>query len=213
MKRKNLQGVAIIEFCFAMLIMVPLLLGTIGVGIQLIQQMQTVQLARDGGRMYARGLDFAQPGNKIILANLGADLGLQTDGTGNAVLILSKVKYIDKTICPTGCTNYQSWVFAQRLTVGNASFRTSNLGSPLTSGPGAVTMDADGNISGADQTGNKYDQANFTAKGNPFVNALNPGVLNTLPSGQVLYVSEAASLGFTLPPFANGGMLYAYNVF
>jgi len=39
MKRKNLQGVAIIEFCFAMLIMVPLLLGTIGVGIQLIQQM------------------------------------------------------------------------------------------------------------------------------------------------------------------------------
>jgi hypothetical protein len=216
MRRKSLQGVAIIEFALSMMVIVPLLLGTIACGLQLVQSMQTIQLARDSGRMYARRLDFGQPGNQTILASLGADLGLHIDGTGNAVVILSTVKYMDSTICPTGlaaCSNYQQWVFAQRLTIGNASYRTSGLGSPLTSGPGKVTMDSGGNIADADQRNNSNDRAYFNALGNPFVDAVDKGVLDNLPSGQILYVSEAASKGFTMPPFATGGMLYAYNVF
>ena len=211
MNRKSLKGVAFMEFALSMLVMVPLLLGTIGCGIQLIQSMQTIQLARDAARMYGRGLDFSQPGNKTILAAIGSDLGLHTTDTGGtAVLILSTVKYIDATICPTGCTNFQQWVFAQRLVIGKPGYRTSNLGSPLTSGPGAVTIDAKGNISAADQTSNANDRAIFTTGGNPFITA---GVLNDLPSGTVLYITEAASQGFTMPPFANGGIMYAHNVF
>ena len=199
-----------------MLVIIPLLLGTIACGLQLVQSMQTIQLARDAGRMYARRLDFGQPGNQTILANLGADLGLHIDGTGNAVVILSTVKYMDRTICPTGlaaCGNYQQWVFAQRLTIGNKNYRTSGLGSPLTAGPGKVTMDAAGNIADADQRNNSNDRAYFNAVGNPFVNALDTGVLKDLPSGQILYISEAASKGFTMAPYATGGTLYAYNVF
>jgi hypothetical protein len=211
MNRKSLKGVAFMEFALSMLVMVPLLLGTIGCGLQLIQSMQTIQLARDAARMYGRGLDFSLPGNKTILAALGADLHLHTTDTGGtAVLILSTVKYIDATICPTGCTNFQQWVFAQRLVIGNPSYRTSNLGSPLTSGIGAVTMDSKGNISPADQKGNANDRATFKNGGNPFITA---AALTDLPSGTILYVSEAASQGFKMPPFAGGGMLYSYNVF
>jgi type II secretory pathway pseudopilin PulG len=225
MKRNRLKGVAIIEFSFAMLVLVPLLLGTIGFGIQLVQSMQTIQLARDAGRMYARGLDFSQPGNQTTLATLGADIGLKTNGTGKAVLILTTVTYIDKGMCqsagksldasgnPIGCPNYRQWVFTQRLAVGNAGLRTSNLGRPLTSGPNPVLVDATtGKISLTDQVNNTGDVATFAAAGNPFVNIAS-GTLNTLPSGQMLYITEAAAQGFAMAPFATGGMMYAFNVF
>ena len=220
MKPNKRKGVAIVEFSFSMLVMIPLLLGTIGFGLRLLQQMQTIQLARDAGRMYARpGMDLSLPGNQTILATVGADLGLKTDGTGKAVLILTTVKYIDKGMCPQhdvsgnpiNCPNYQSWVFAQRLTIGNTSIRTSNLGSPLTSGPSPVTVNpTTGMISVTDQINNTGDVATF-ASGNPFIST--PGTLSTLPSGQVLYVTEVAAQGFAMLPFASGGMMYAFNVF
>ena len=231
MKRKRLKGVAIVEFSFALLVLVPLLLGTIGVGLQLVKSVQVVQLARDAGSMYARGVAFWQPGNQTTLATLGSDIGLHTDGTGNAVLILSTVTYIDAGMCLTGghgvdingipinCPNYMQWVFSQRLVIGNAGIRTSNLGSPLTSGADGVTVDATtGKISLADQVNKAGARATFSATGNPFVTISSgafgsTGVLNNLPSGQVLYITEAAAQGFTMPPFANGGMMYAYNVF
>ncbi|MEO8594770.1 MAG: TadE family protein [Candidatus Solibacter sp.] len=224
MKRNRTRGVAIVEFSFAMLVIIPLLLGTVGFGLRLVQSMQTIQLARDAGNMYARGVDFSQPGNKSTLATLGADMGLKTDGTGTAVLILTAVTYIDKGMCqgagksldaggnPIDCPNYLHWVFTQRLMIGNSTYRTSNLGSPLTSGPSPVTVNGTtGKIAISDQVNNPGDVATF-ASGTPFVNSVG-GALNTLPSGQMLYIAEAASKGFSMPPFANGGMMYAFNIF
>lgn len=223
MKHRKQHGVAIVEFSFAMVVMLPLFLGTIGLGLRVIQSLRTIQLSRDAGRMYARGLDFSQPGNKTTLAALGADLGLKTNGTGNAMVILTTVTYVDKGLCqsggysldpsgnPIGCPNWKQWVFAQRLTIGNSSIRTSNLGSPLTTGPDPVTVDSvTGKISLSDQVNNAGDVATFSS-GNPFVNM--SGDLNTLPSGQVLYVTETAIQGFSMPPFAGPGVVYAYNVF
>lgn len=214
MNRKSSKGVAFVEFALSMLVMVPLLLGTIGIGLQLVQSMQVIQLARDAGRMYGRKLDLSLTGNRTILAALGHDLGLHTaagDTGGTAVLILSTVKYID---APAGCTNYHQWVFVQRLVIGNPNYRTSNFGSPLVVlDPhfSAVTLDSAGNVSPQSQmTDNPNDRASFTAQGNPFVTA---GILTDLPSGTYLYVTEAAAKGFTLPPFASGGMMYSYNVF
>ena len=210
MKNNRSRGVAMIEFAFAMLVMIPLILGTIGIGLELIQAMQTTQLARDAGRMYARGLDFGQVGNQRILATLGRDVGLHTDGTGDAVLMLSTVKYIDNIICPAAnCTNYQHWVFAQRIVIGRPGYRASNLVPAGTT----VPVDSSGNVTLADQKGNTYAQALFSNIGNPFVNAGVDKAADQLPSGTVLYVTEAASKGFTMPPFANGGVMYAYNVF
>lgn len=90
MKRHSARGVSTIEFAFSLLVLVPLFLGTGVTGINMIRTLQTVQLARDAGHMYARGVDFSQTGNQTILVNLGSALGLSgTAGQGSAVVILS----------------------------------------------------------------------------------------------------------------------------
>ena len=127
MRRASFRGAACIEFAFIAMVLVPLLLGTGAAGINMILTLQTIQLARDAGHMYARGLDFSQPGNQTILANVGSTLGLSTTaGSGSAVVILSKLTYVDNAACaaagavdshgnPSGCTNLARWVFTQRL--------------------------------------------------------------------------------------------------
>lgn len=224
MKRKQVKGVSIVEFSFATLVLVPLLLGTTAVGINMVLELETVQLARDAGHLFANGVDLSQVGNQTILSTIAANLGLSTTaGQGNAVVVLSAVMYVDKGVCqkfnlvdgsgnPSGCTNYQKWVFTQRLTIGNTSIHTSNLGSPiLGTGTGQVTLDSTtGMVSPekqeATQTG---DVATFTGL-NPFVVA---GNLDQLPSGQMIFVGEAAAQGFKMPPFAPGGLLYSYSMF
>jgi hypothetical protein len=217
------RGVAIIEFALSMLVMVPLLLGTGVIGINMIRNLQTVQLARDAGHMYARGLDFSQPGNVTVLGNLGADLGLSaTAGRGSAVVILSALTYVDANLCAavgavdahgptTACTNYGRWVFTQRIAIGNRAVRSSNFGRPLTSGPTGVVVDTvTGKISQSDYVRKAGAVANFTGV-NPYsvVNGSGQG----LPSGQFLYIAEAGSTGFDMPPFVSGAVAYSWGMF
>jgi hypothetical protein len=217
-RREKRSGVSSIEFAFSLLIMVPLLLGTFVLGYNMIRALQTVQLARDAGHMYARGIDFALSGNQTIIADLGSDLGLSaTAGSGSAVVILSQLTYVDKNACaavgavdasgnPTAaCTNYTQWVFTQRLTVGNTSVRTSNFGSPS-----GVTIGSDGKISASDQATKAGDVANFSGV-NPY--SVVNGVASGLPSGQVLYLAEAAASGFNLAPFVSNMASYSFGFF
>jgi hypothetical protein len=183
----------------------------------MVQSMQVIGVARDAARLYGAssgGVNFLSTANRTILSKLGATIGLHTaagDTGGNAVLILTALRY-DGT---PGTTNYQHWVFHQRLVVGNPNYRTSNFGSPLVvtdSHFSAVTLDANGIVNPSTQeTGNPNARADFTAQGNPFLNANLS--LTDLPGGTLLYVSECAGQGFRLPPFASGGMMYSYNVF
>lgn len=225
MRKKRTRGVSIIEFCFIVLVLVPLLLGTTEIGLNMVNTLQTVQLARDAGHMYARGVDFTQVGNKQILAQLGSGVGMSTStgaGQGSAQLILSQVKYIDTAMCvadglsldaggnPIGCTNLGQWVFAQRIVIGNTSLRTSNFGSPLASGPHAVTIASDGSISLSQQCTNSGDVATFTGV-QPY--NLSGTTVTGLPSGQVVYVAEAEATGFVMRPYATSPMTYSYGVF
>lgn len=223
MKPDRSRGVSAIEFAFSMLVMAPLLLGTGVMGINMIRALQVVQLARDAGHMYARGIDFALPGNQTVLADLGSNLGLSTTaGQGNAVVIFSSLTYVDKNACaavgavdvngnPTAaCTNYTQWVFTQRLVVGNTAVHPSNFGSPLTSGPTGVTIGADGKISPSDQATKAGDVAAFSGV-NPY--SVNNGVASGLPSGQVLYLAEAAAKGFNMAPFVGNAVMYEFGFF
>lgn len=223
MKTGHSRGVSNIEFAFSLLVMVPLLLGTGVMGINMIRALQVVQLARDAGHMYARGIDFALPGNQTVLADLGTDVGLSTTaGQGNAVVIFSSLTYVDKAACaavgavdasgnPTAaCTNYTRWVFTQRLTVGNTTVHPSNFGSPLTSGPTGVTLGSDGKISQSDQVTKAGDVATFSGV-NPY--SVTNGVASGLPSGQVLYLAEAGALGFNMPPFVSNASMYEFGFF
>jgi len=135
MQRNRTKGVAIVEFSFAIIILVPLLIGTTAIGLNLLRLLATVQLAHDAGHMYARGADLSQIGNQTVLATVGSNVGLSTTaGSGSAVVILSTLTYVDEALCasagkvdaegdPSGCTNYTHWVFTQRINIGKTSIR------------------------------------------------------------------------------------------
>ncbi len=218
MRSKKQRGVEILEFSLSMLVLVPLLLGTTGTGLNMLVNLQTVQLARDAGHMYAKGTDFSQPGNQTVLVTLGSNLGLTTTAsTSNALVILSTVTYVDKAACqsagkvdgsgnPSGCTNYQQWVFTQRIEIGNTALRTSNFGSPTASLVNSTT----GDIALSDQVTNTGDVATFNEI-NPYADV--NGTVSGLPSGQVIYISEVAAKGVAMGPYAPNYVMYAYGMF
>jgi hypothetical protein len=220
--RSRRRGGAILEFSLIMLVLVPLFLGLTGFGLNMLRSLAVIQLARDAGHMFARGADLSQPGNKTILVKLGDDVGLTNSAaTSNAVVILSAVTYIDKPKCaadgrvdaagePLGCTNYAKWAFTRRIVVGDPALRSSNLGSPLQSGPSPVVVDSAGRISLHDQVTNSGDVAVFTGI-NPY--AVTNGNVSGLPSGQILYIAEAASEGIAVPPFVPKTAMYSFNMF
>jgi hypothetical protein len=85
------------------------------------------------------------------------------------------------------------------LEIGNTSLRTSNFGSPITSGPTGVTLDYQGKISIGQYATKAGAVANFSSAAdniNPYT-AASGGA--GLPSGQKLYLAEAAALGPGLP--------------
>jgi hypothetical protein len=223
MKRKSTRGVAFIEFGFVLIVLVPMLLGTTAIGLNMLRTLETIQVARDAGHMYAKGADFSQPGVKTILATVGSPIGLSTNSTtSRAAIILSTVTYIDQAMCqadgkvdshgnPLNCTNYGRWVFTQRLVIGNTSLATSRLGGPLTSGPDPVVVNATtGKISLDDQVTNPGDVATFTGI-NPY--AVVDGNVSGLPSGEVIYIAEALSRGIAMAPFVGDATMYSSNMF
>jgi len=222
MKNRKLRGVSSLEFAFGILVLAPLILGTGVIGVNMIKNLQTTQVARDIGHMYARGVNFGQPGNLTVVSNLGANLGLNTSGGGNAVVILSAVTYVDDNLCGAvgavdgsgihlgSCTNYGYWVFQQRVTIGNPSVRSSNYGSPIVGAPVGVTMNADGTIPMSDYCKNAGARANFSGV-NPY--QIINGQAQGLPSGQLLYIAEAAATGFNMPPFVSNAVSYSWGIF
>ena len=221
MRLHKSRGVSTIEFALSMLVLVPLLLGTGALGINMIHTMQTIQLARDAGQMWAHGVDLSQEGNQAILARLGYNLGLvSTSDSGSAILILSALTYVDDAACvavgaadaagnPTSaCTNRGKWVFTQRLVIGRSTLRSSNFGAPS-----LVTLDSEGRISMNDYVKKAGAVAQFTS-----ANGITPyKVVNNqvsgLPSGQRLYLVEAAALGFRMTPFTSGAPTYSFAFF
>jgi len=172
-------------------------------------------------------VDFSQAGNQNILYQLGASVGLTSSSTtSTAVVILSNVIYVDSGQCmlanawtapstPQGpppnntvCTNYQSWAFTQRLVFGNSSLRTSNLGTP----PSSIVNSTSGQISVNDYATNAADKVYFYGGSttNPYFST---GATPDLPSGQTLYVAEASSLAFKMPPFFGNQATYSINYF
>jgi len=217
MKNRKLRGVSSLEFAFSMLVLAPLILGTGVIGINMIRQLQAAQVARDTGHMFARGLNFGQPGNLTIVSNLGQNIGLDTSGAGNAVVILSAVTYVDDSLCAAAgvadgngihmgsCANWGYWVFQQRVTIGNTNVRTSNYGTPT-----GVPMNSDGTISVANYCKNPGARSTFAGV-NPYsvVNGQGQGI----PSGQLIYIAEASAKGFNMPPFVSNAVSYAWGVF
>ena len=175
------RGSALVEFvvCFG-LFWVPLFLGLLVMGFDLIRAMQVTQVCRDAGHMYSYGMDFSQSAYQDLLVSLAPGLNMTTSG-GNGVVILSTVTYIAASDCTAGgyqatqssCANLNQTVFTRRIVVGNASLHTSAFGTPNSS-----DLDSSGNVSAAGYLNNVNDRA--------------VGFGNVIPlsSGQFSYMAE-----------------------
>jgi len=179
------RGSTLVEFALAgSFIFVPLLVGTVAVGMSMVRSIEVTALNRDVGHMFASGVDFSQAANQNLLVRIAGTLDITASG-GNGVVILSE-------IAGTGNNNA---VFEMRQIVGNASLRASNFGTP-----GSGILDAGGNVT---------DTSDPSANANAFTSSVMP-----LANGQIAYVAETYfstsdyNLGGLLP---NG--IYVWAVF
>jgi Flp pilus assembly protein TadG len=186
-KRKNKRsGNALIEFAIVTsLVLVPLLLGAAYIGVYLIAAIEVTQLTRDAGHMFARGVDFSTTQNKNMLLHLGSNMNITTSG-GDGVVVLSQIKYLGATECPTGCTNINNAVFVRRLTVGNTSLYNSKFGDP-------------GGVDGASGFVNDY-------RNNAGAVATGITALLSMQDGDEAFVAEGYlnKPNITIPPFISG---------
>ena len=188
------RGSTIIEFVLTTsLIYVPLLLGTMVIGLNVIRAIQVNQVNRDAGHMFARGVDFMAPSNRAMLLHLASGLNI-TDHGGDGVIILSTILHVGQDECPDGCANLGYDVITRRITIGNASIRQSRYGTP-------ANIDANGNVL------NYLNDA--SARANGFSSVM------TLQGGDVAYVAESyfISPDFDIPGFMEDTGVAAHAVF
>jgi Flp pilus assembly protein TadG len=206
-RNKLEKGNAMIEFGLSMVILVPILFGTVSFGVNLGNILQSTQIARDVAHMYSQTIDFSQAQNQNIAVNLVQGLGGMTVNGGNGVLILSQVIEVYLADCTAAgytagqCTNSGSRVIVNRIVIGNSSLRASNFGTPT-----GVTISANGNIGASDY----LTKATDVATG--FTDAILPQT-----DGQIAYVVEAyfstPSLAFLGGYLNDTGGVYSRSIF
>jgi hypothetical protein len=192
-----------VEFALCAAFLLPLYIWMVIMGLDLKRVMQTNQVSRDAGHMYARWVDFSQPGNQDLIVRLASGLGLTRTG-GSGVVILSKMMKIGLAQCSDGgvpeaqCANLNQTVFVQRIVIGNKALQGSRFGTPEDS-----IVKADGTI----------DAVNYLKKASAV--SSNFGSTLALGDGEVAYVSEAwfQSPVQDFPTTNNRGPVYARSIY
>jgi len=183
-QKRRERGSVMIEFVLvSSFFLVPLIIGTFTYGFAIIRSVEAVQLTRDIGHMYSRGVDFSVPANQALfaqssnstsIANLGqgmniiANNGNVTGGTtGYGVVVLTTLTYLNSGSC-NNCTGHV--VVMNRIVIGNTSLFTTQYGSP-------ATINSNGDVP-------NY-QSDTTARADSFTN------LMTLNNGEIAYLAES----------------------
>ncbi len=201
--RKARRGNALIEFALAFALVMPLYVWMLVFGLDLRRMMQTGQVSRDAGHMFARGVDFSLAGNQDVLVRLAAGMNMTRTG-GAGVVILTRVLKVGAQECTDGgisvgsCANLGQPVVTQRIVVGNVSLKPS-----LVATPAAGLLQSDGSIRPSDYLTNSGARAtSFDA------------ILN-LADGETAYVAEAwfESPVKDFPTMNNRGPIYARTIF
>ena len=174
-RRKGQRGNAILEFALVSIFLVPLLFGTVHVGMNITRSIQVMQVSRDAGHMFARYVDFSLAGNKDIIVRLAAGLGMTRTG-GSGRVTLTKIMYVGAAECTAAslsdaqCKNKNFPVIMQQIVIGNSSMQASSFGS------------------GGTKDGQGFVQNYLT---DTSARATNFNSLLALQSGEFAYVSEA----------------------
>jgi len=194
------RGSAMVEFVLmSAFVLVPLILGLISIGFTLSRSLQAAQLTRDVGRMFVRGVDFAEQANQDLITGsaarpnqpgLAQGMGMAGNGgnatggtSGNGDLILSIMLRMPATC---GCGNSGRIVVTRRIVVGNKNLYTTTFGNPsvdiVNSSTGAITDYAN----------------NVSARADGFSSVVN------LSSGELAYLVESR---FNFPDLAMPGII------
>ena len=199
-RRRRQRGTELIEFALVATFLLPLLFGTVVVGLNLSRSIQVTQVSRDAGHMYSRNVDFSDPANKAIVERLAQGLNIHVTG-GTGVVILSTIEFIGTAQCTAGgltsgqCTNLNYPVITNRIVIGAAGARASSFGTP-----NPELIGANGNVS-------NY-LTNTSARANGFTSVL------AMQAGDIAYVSEVyvPSSDYGLPGYQTTGV-YCRTVF
>jgi len=232
-KRRRSQGQTFIEFLFVMLWAVPFLLITLALGMNLIEGLEVIQLARDTASMYARKVDFTTPGSQAMLDRIGNGLNLKTTDSTNsqATVVMSAMTYMDTNACNTAvaagctCTNSGNWVFAQYLILptpgSNSPASQSQYGNPgsvsgLANSSGVISICNSSNHSLSYSSNAAAIATGFAARG---ITSWNSSAGYGLPSGQLVYLVEVTANGYQVPGLVNAApghpssLIYNYAIF
>ena len=218
---KRRSGVAIVEFSLALIVLVPLLLGTLVFGFRLIRSLQMEQIVRDLGHMYLKGVDFRaanplpNPGPTLIAQTLAQSFDLAP--TGTSVIVLSKITVVQQVDCDAGnplkpagthCNNLGNPVFMEQVKVGNTSLKVNGVASAK-SQYGSPPLQADYTVSKADQANTLSAAAGTTAGAGGFAAVI------ILKVGEFAYVTEMinATPDLNIPGFSGSPQVYARSVF
>jgi hypothetical protein len=200
--RRREEGSALIEFLMSSIVWVPLLLGTIVFGINLVYGIRVSQLSRESGHMYAYGLDFAQSQNSPLLASLAASVNIKPN-SGDGAILLSKVTLVTDTDCTAAglavCPNHGKYVFTSIFVFGNQTYAKSQLGNPS---------------SGYYSNGTSITASQYLTDGSLVATNIADLFTDHTQSNQYAYISEVIlnSQALTLSGFVNTGS-YARSIF
>ena len=208
------RGVAVMEFTFSLLNLIPLLTGILVFGFKLIRSLEMTQVTRDLGAMYLRGVDFRSAVAQTTAAKLAANFDMTANGT--SVVVLSKVKLVTTADCiaansaipvvaGNNCVNLNKLIFTEQLKVGNPTAGSSAFGTPPVQAAGCTPLGPGTpciyTVTIKDQGRNTQAQANNFAM--------------TLLAGEFAYVAEMVNLTneFTIPGVGGGPQVYARAIF
>ena len=211
---KARRGVAVMEFTFSLMFLIPLLTGILVFGFKLIRSLEMTQVTRDLGAMYLRGVDFRSAVAQTTAAKLAANFDMTANGT--SVVVLSKVKLVTTADCiaanaaipvvaGNNCVNLNKLVFVEQLKVGNPTAGSSAFGTPPVQAAGCTPL---GPGTPCIYTVTIKDQGRTaSAQANNFA--------MTLLAGEFAYVAEMVNLTneFTIPGVGGGPQVYARAIF
>jgi len=204
LRQESERGSSAIEFAFCCLVLMPLLLGGLSVGFNLLRATQVAQFARDAGHLYAYGVDFTQSSAQQMLVKLatGLDFSL-TGGTGE--VIFTRILMVGAGDCTAGglqantasCPNLNRAVYTRWYRLGNKNIFNSSFGSPTTADT------ATGMISSTSYL------RDSTARASGFGNVM------TLAASQSVFLTEVyfSSSDYDLTGFLTGNGVYARAIF
>jgi hypothetical protein len=161
-RRNLEAGNSMLEFALVVSFLVPMLAASFTLGMTLVKGIQVGNVCRDADVLFVRaltdpksGLDLSQSYNQAIVVRAAQGLGMKKSSTqtpdpnapdpnGKAVVILTKILHVKDLTCSNGnpkgkapwstgnCPNYDSYVFASSIVIGNGTRFTSQFGAQPT---------------------------------------------------------------------------------